>query len=187
MVLLSKYSYIRFVNDYMKKRMENILRGRPLKKKEKKPLNKISEKRKNKMDEDNKSRGGGDSELQKWFKARIKHSMVGKCAESGLKTETGVYRYAIMSCCHILPKSQCPSVKYHPLNFIELTPDLHFKWDNISWEERETWCCWPIVRERLIMMWPELGSAEYRNFPPNLRKWIEENNALPLNIHPIKK
>src|SRR5690606_8177390 len=118
---------------------------------------KVSAKRKAMMEREKEERGDNDTELQKWFKARIKYSMKGRCEETGLKTETGIYRYAIMSCCHILPKRLCKSVMYHPLNFLELIPDMHHKFDNIGWEERETWGCWPVVVQRLIMVYPDLA------------------------------
>lgn len=145
-------------------------------KKEKKPLKKVSDKRKKELEEEKKERGGEDTELQKWFKARIKHSMTGHCEETGLRTETKVYQYAIMSCCHILEKRNCPSVMYHPLNFLELIPDMHHKFDNISWEEREKWACWPTVMERLILMYPDLAPEERRFFPESVVKYMENNN-----------
>lgn len=150
------------------------LAGQPKQKKQytipKKSAKKIAKEK-----EEREQRGDDDTELVKWFKARIKYSMVGRCAESGLKTETNIYRYAIMSCCHILEKRNCPSVMDHPLNFIELIPDLHHKFDNIGWEERETWVCYPIIKERIIMMYPDLAPEERRFLPPKLREEIENS------------
>lgn len=154
------------------KRKNGILPPLPTKK-DKKPIPKMSEKKKRELDAQKEARGGDDSDLVKWFKARIRYSMKGVCEESGLKTDTGIYKYAIMSCCHILEKRNCPSVKYHPLNFLELIPDLHFKWDNSSWEERQTWACWPVVEERLIMVYPDLAPEERMFFPEKLRNKIE--------------
>jgi len=127
------------------------------------------EKEKNEREE----RGDNNTDLQKWFKARIKYSMKGVCEETGLKTETHVYQYAIMSCCHILEKRNCPSVMYHPQNFIELIPDMHHKFDNISWEEREKWACWPVIRDRLIMVYPDLDPSERRFFPESVLKYMK--------------
>lgn len=146
-------------------------------KKEKKPIAKKSEKKLAQEKKEKEERGDGDTELQKWFKARIKYSMTGYCAETGLKTETKVFKYAIMSCCHILPKAQCPSVKYHPLNFIELIPDFHHKWDNISWEMREKWGCWPVVEQRLTYLWNDLAPEERRYFPEKLRYKLENQSV----------
>lgn len=154
------------------KRKAGLLPPLP-KRKERKPINKKSQKKIAEEKAERERLGSNDTQLVKWFKARIKYSMVGRCAESGLKTEIGIYRYAIMSCCHILEKRNCPSVMYHPLNFIELIPDLHFKWDNISWEEREKWACWPIIKERLIMIYPDLAPKERRFFPESVQREIK--------------
>jgi hypothetical protein len=80
-----------------------------------------------------------------------------------------------MSVAHILPKSTCPSVATHPLNWIELNVDFHKKFDAMSWEEREKLGCWPVIRERLIHIWLHLAEAERRHFPHSLRQWIEDN------------
>jgi len=147
-------------------------------KKPPKPIAKVSKKRALELAEERKQRDGEDTYLVKWFKARIKHSMTGYCEETGLRTETKVYQYAIMSCCHILAKRLCPSVQYHPANFLELIPDMHHKFDNISWEERETWACWPVVRDRLIMIYPDLAPEERRHFPESVIKYMEKHNSL---------
>lgn len=143
-------------------------------KKERKPIAKISEKLKKKQAEERKARGDDDTELQKWFKSQIKRMNV--CEETGMKLETNIYKYAIMSVCHILPKAQCDSVRVHPLNRLFLLPDLHFKWDNSSWEEREKWSVWPVVQERLIMIYPSLDPSERRFFPSSVLDYIEKNN-----------
>lgn len=142
--------------------------------KPKKRIAPISEKKKKELKEA-KDAVTGETSLQKWFRDRIKYSMTGYCAETGLRTETKVYQYAIMSCCHILPKRLCKSVALHPCNFIELIPDMHTKFDSISWEERETWACWPEVKNKLVMMWPDLDPSERRHFPDSVRKYIEDN------------
>lgn len=142
--------------------------------KPKKRIAPISEKKKKELKEA-KDVVTGETSLQKWFQDRIKYSMTGYCSETGLRTETKVYQYAIMSCCHILPKRLCKSVALHPCNFIELIPDMHAKFDSISWEERETWGCWPEVKNKLIMMWPDLDPSEYRHFPQSVREYIEKN------------
>lgn len=123
-----------------------------------------------------KLRGGEDTELKKWFKARQKF-MTGKCQECGARTEIQKYEYAIRSICHILAKREtmCPSVATHPLNYIELCEDHHHKFDNSNWGEIEKWNCWPVVRERLVMVYPDLAKEELRHFPESVLKYIEEN------------
>lgn len=144
-------------------------------KKEKKPIAKKSPKKIAEEKAERERLGGGDTELIKWYKARIK-MMTGFCNETGLKTETKIYKYAIASICHLLPKSTCPSVKTHPLNWIELNCDFHTKFDSMSWEEREKLGCWQIIHERLIHVWECLAPEERRFFPDNVRNFIEKHD-----------
>jgi hypothetical protein len=136
----------------------------------KKSAKKLAQEKKEKVD-----RGGEDTELQKWFKARMKH-MTGHCYECGARTETSIYQYAIHSICHILAKRKtvCPSVAYHPLNWVELCPDHHAKFDSSTWEEIEKWGCWEEVRDRLIMVYPDLAEEEHRHFPESVKKYMIE-------------
>lgn len=134
---------------------------------------KVSKKRAAKIAEEKKERGDDDTEKQKWFRNRIKQ-MTGYCAETGLKTETKIYQYAIMSICHILAQRLCPSVALHPWNFIELNVDFHFKFDQMSWEEKEKLGCWPIIKERLIAIYPSLDPMEHRHFPESVLKKIDK-------------
>src|SRR5690606_22614697 len=120
----------------------------------------------------------GESELVRWFKARMK-MMTGKCAETNLATETKNYKFAISSICHILPKSTCKSVKYHSLNWIELHPDFHTKFDAMSWDEREKLGCWPIIQERLIFVYQDLHPSERRYFPQSVLNFINKHQAFP--------
>ncbi len=166
------------MSDYLKQRQEWGKYGKPPKEKKTYTIPKKSAKKIAEEKTEREARGSDDTELQKWFKARIKYSMKGVCEETGLKTETNVYQYAIMSCCHILEKRNCPSVMYHPLNFIELIPDIHHKFDNISWEERETWSCWPIVRDRLIGILPDLDPSERRFFPESVLKYMKDHEPI---------
>lgn len=121
--------------------------------------------------------GGDDTELVKWYKARMKQ-MTGRCNETGMKTETHIYAYAIMSICHLLDKrdAKCPSVKTHPFNWIELAPDIHTMFDRSSWEERELMGCWETIRDRLILIYPNLDPAERRHFPESVLKYMEKTN-----------
>ena len=142
--------------------------------KPKKAIPKISEKKKKEMAEQKKERGGKESDLVKWFKRQMK-VMPDYCEETGLKMETKIYQYAIMSICHILPKSTCKSVALHPLNRMFFNVDFHHKFDAMSWEERERLGCWPVIMERLIMIYPDLAPDERRHFPESVLKFIENN------------
>jgi len=160
---------------YLEERRKFIEAGRPLKQKIKKPIAKMSAKRIEKEKAEKEARGENDTELQRWFKMQMKYMNV--CEETGMKLETKTYRYAIMSICHILPKSKCKSVATHPLNRVFLLPDLHAKFDAMSWEEREQMGCWPVIQERLIMVYPDLAEDEKRHFPESVLRFIEANNV----------
>lgn len=162
-----------YLEDRAKRKM-GLLPPLPTKK-EPKPLKKKSDKKIAEEKAERQRLGGDDTDLVKWFKARQKQ-MTGYCAETGLKTETGIYRYAINSICHILSQQQCQSVMYHPLNWIELNQDFHVLFDKMSWEEREQLGCWPIIKERLIHIWPHLDPGERRHFPDSVRNYIEKNS-----------
>ena len=162
------------MSDYIKKRQEFILQGRPLPEKKKYNIPKKSEKRKQKEAEEKELRGGEDTDLVKWFKQQIK-VMPEYCEETGLKMETKIYKYAIMSIAHILPKASCKSVALHPLNRMFFNVDFHTKFDAMSWGEKEKLGCWPIIVERLIMIYPDLAPSERRHFPDSVLKIIKEN------------
>jgi len=157
---------------YLDERRKHIEAGRPLKQKKSYQIPKVSEKRKAKMKAEAEVRGDGDTELQKWFKARMKYMTV--CEDTGLQVECKIYRYAIMSICHILPKSTVKSVAVHPCNFVILLPDLHTKFDAMSWEEREKMAVWPVIMERLIMMYPDLAPEDRRHFPESVLNYMNK-------------
>jgi len=143
--------------------------------KPKKPIAKISDKKKKELKEA-KDKETGETELVKFFKGRMKF-MTGHCMWCGAKTETHVYSGAIFSICHILEKrdTMCPSVKTHPANWVELCPDHHTMFDKMNWEEKEKLGFWETIRERLIIMYPDLSPDEHRHLPDSVRKYIEEN------------
>lgn len=139
-----------------------------------KPMRKVSEK-KQAADKAAKDENG-DTELVRWFKRCMKY-MMPTCSECGCKVETGIYKFAIMHIAHLLPKrdTMCPSVKYHPMNFITLCVDHHHYYDNVSWEEKEKMGCWPVIMERLIMVYPDLAEDEKRHFPQSVLNYMEKN------------
>lgn len=147
-------------------------------KKEKKPIAKISEKKKKKL-ADVKDENG-DTELVKWYRGRMK-VMGERCYWCGCKVENKIYSHAIFSICHILEKREtmCPSVKTHPLNWITLCPDHHHQFDSMTWEEREQLGFWDIVRDRLVMVYPDISPEEVRHFPDSVLKYMEANNPFP--------
>lgn len=160
---------------YQQRRLDFINSGRPLPpKKLRKPIPKKSESRLKQESEEKQRRGDGDTELQKFFKSAMKR-MVGRCAETGLVTETRIYQYAIRSICHILPRKKCPSVAYSQNNWVELDPGFHVKFDAMSWGEREGLGCWPVIRDRLVVVWPDLAEGERRHFPESVLEYMRKN------------
>lgn len=164
---------------YLEKRREHIQNGRPLKEKKKYYIPKISKKRVEQLKAEKEARGDGDSDLQKWFKQRIKQ-LTGHCAECGAKVETKNYQYAILSVCHLLAKRDtvCPSVKIHPANWIELCPHHHDILDKSNWKEIELWGCWQEIRDRLILVYPDIDPAERRFFPESVLKFMQEKGGI---------
>jgi hypothetical protein len=144
----------------------------------------ISQKHIERMKELNKGNGEvvvkEDSDLVKWFKARMK-MMRGSCAECNSLTNTKEYKYAINSIAHLVGKrkSVAPSVALHPLNWIELCENCHTQYDKSSWEEIELWDCWGTIKERLLMVANDITPNEERHLPDSVRKYIIENDPFP--------
>ena len=116
------------------------------------------------------ARGDNDTELQKWFKGRMKY-MTGFCAECGAITETKNYALAIRSICHILPKNDngFPSVKFHPFNWIELCWGCHSTFDNfLGWEQKMGMRAWPIIEERILGMEASLTELGVGKLPKTI-------------------
>lgn len=164
------------LSEYQKSRANHINAGRPEKPKKVYQIPKKSTKKIKAEAAEKERLGGDDTELVKWFKARMK-VMGNTCNECGCKVENKIYQYAIMSICHLLAKREtcCPSVKTHPLNYITLCVDHHHLFDNSSWEEKEMMGCWETVRDRLIMVYPDVAENERRHFPDSVLKFMEKN------------
>lgn len=169
------------MSDYMKKRMQHILNDRPLPDKKITRIKPVSDKRAKKIaaakDEN------GDTDLVRFFKSAMKR-MTGHCMNCHARTETNVYSAAIFCICHILDKrdTMCPSVKTHPCNWIELCPDCHREFDTphpdpkkTIWDKRQEMGIWDAVRDRLVMVWPDLAEAEKRHFPESVKNWIKDH------------
>lgn len=161
------------MNDYMRKRLELINAGRPSPPKKKYVIPKKSAKRIEKEKTEREERGDNDSDLQKFFRSKMK-LMRGKCMETGAATNTKIYSEAIKSICHILPKSKFKSVATHPVNWMEYSWDFHHKFDNmLSWGDKLELKSWPIIEERIMMMSPNIAKEELRYLPDFLRDKIE--------------
>ena len=135
--------------------------------KPKKAIKRVSDKKAAALAAEKEGRNGEETDLVKWFKNQMKF-MPQYCEETGQPLETKIYKFAICSICHILPKESCKSVKLHPLNRMFYHPDFHTKFDAMSWEEREQLKSWPIIRQRLISIEPDLSPEEKRRLPESL-------------------
>lgn len=158
---------------YLDERRKFIEAGRPLPEKKKYQLKKVSDKRAAKIAAEKVERGDSETKLQKFFRRCIKQ-MTGRCSETGLPTARFPYHEAICSVCHILPQQSCKSVATHPAIWIELDKDFHKKFDAMSWKEKEKLKCWPVIRERLVMVYPDLAENERRHFPDSVLKWMKD-------------
>lgn len=160
--------------------IERLLKAREKKpKKERKPIAKKSVKTlaKEKAEKD----ANGDTDLVRFYKSVMKR-MTGHCLNCFARTETKVYSGAIFSICHILDKrdTMCPSVKDHVCNWVELCPDCHrefdtppFEKDRTLWDKRMEFGFWNVVREKLVMIYPNIAEDEKRHIPESILKFME--------------
>ena len=115
--------------------------------KAKKPIKKVSDKR---SAENNLAKEVGESEQNKWFKAREKDIIDSGsvCWETGEHIPKAYYRHATA---HIFPKSIFPSVATHPLNFVVLSPSngMHDRFDR-SVDDLKKMKVFPEAAERYL-------------------------------------
>ena len=158
---------------YQKELQRLKLYGKTAKEKKRYTIPKKSQKKIASEKAEREARGDNDTELQRFFKSAVKR-MTGRCAETGLETETKIFQYAVMSIAHILPKASCKSVATHPCNWMEFDADFHNKFDSMSWEEREKLKCWSEIRDKLIFVYPDLAGDEKRHFPQSVLDYINQ-------------
>lgn len=129
--------------------------------------------------------GDGDTDLQKFYRTAMKR-MTGYCLNCPARTETKIYEAAIFSICHLLDKRKtvCPSVKDHPCNWVELCPSCHQEFDTppfeknkTLWDKREEMGFWNVVRDKLILVYPDLAVEERRFFPESVLRYMEKHSA----------
>jgi len=164
--------------NYLHDRFKQKLYGKIIQPKKIYTIPKKSAKRIEAEKAEKEARGDNDTELQRFFKSAMKR-MVGECLWCGARTETKLYQYAIFSICHLLDKrdTMCPSVKCHPSNWIELCSDHHQMFDGMNWEKREMLGFWDVIRDKLVMVYPDLAANEQRHFPESVLKFMETNNS----------
>jgi len=165
------------MNEYLKKRQELILAGRPLPEKKKHTIPKKSEKRIAKEKEQMKA--GGDSALDLWFEARRKE-MKGRCQLCGGQTEKKNDKTYRSSIHHLFDKrsSMFPSVSTHEDNWLEVChfgnschDNIHNK--TITWELLHDSLEWKIIVDKFRKIYPFIAEAERKNIHPLLLKELQ--------------
>jgi len=155
------------MSDYLKKRQEHILQGRPLKVKEKKGIAKVSEKRKAKLAEQKES--GSDKSLDQWFndieKKHWGYLGICKCMECGQDIPL---KYARHATAHLLPKKIFKSVATHELNYLILCAGngCHDKTHRV--DKFVTMKIWANAASRIKQLIPLLPFDELRHISNQL-------------------
>lgn len=145
----------------------------PKPKKEKKPIAKKSAKKIKQEAEEQELRGGNDTELEAWFKARRK-DLTGICSHCGgvsCKRSNIYFRHSIA---HILPKNFFPSVATHEKNFIELcfwSPSCHTRYDNKVLDLMDMNCFDEII-EKFKAIYPSIDKKERKYIPDVLLQYL---------------
>jgi hypothetical protein len=112
-------------------------------------------------------------ELEIWFEERH-NEMKGTCKHCAGRTEKGKSSFKC-SIAHILPKALFPSVKSHPLNWIELCfygNSCHTNFDNYMIEIEELKCFQEVI-EKFIQIFPNIEEKERRRIPEILLKYVK--------------
>lgn len=138
------------------------LMGVPNPVKVQKPIAKVSEKKK----AENAINTVEDAELQAAF-LMFRKKMKGKCEHCGGKSCKDDNKYWKHSAAHIFPKALFPSIKSHPLNFIELCfweKSCHTNYDNGMIEPYEL-KCWPKMQKSFITLYGLMTREEKKRVP----------------------
>lgn len=166
------------MSDYLNQRRQHIENGRPLKPKKKYSIPKVSKKRAAQIAAERERRGGGDTELQAWYK-KIQKQLTGVCSRCGAVYDKKNLSYAICSTAHILAKREAmfPSVATHPLNWVELSPfcgchdwfDKKASWPEILADPK----IGELVADRFVAVEPDIAAHERHRIPDELRGLAE--------------
>ena len=148
-------------------------RGKPKEKKQYR-IPKVSARKKEKDEKERQARGGGDTELQKWYKERQKQ-LTGQCCRCGDRYNSKDLKQAITATAHILPKRTFASVATHPNNWIEFSAycGCHNWFDNYAnWDEIIKDPIGEIVIKNFIAMWPNISTKERHKISDSLLNYI---------------
>lgn len=170
------------MSDYLKKRQQESLFGKPPKEDKKYTIPKVSKKRAAEIAAEKEARGGADSDLVRWYKKKQKQ-LNGECQRCGAKYDRTNFKYAVHATAHILDKSKFLSVAEHPLNFWEANPfcGCHQKFDfNSTWEEKiADPKIGKLIVERFMMIEPDIAEEERKHIPQVLKDILEQLNPFP--------
>lgn len=164
----------------MQDRLDFINSGRPLKQKKVHLIPKKSPKRIEKEKQEKEARGGDDTQMEFWFKARRKN-MVGVCqCGCGKPSQKKDDMYFRHSACHIFPKAKFESVMYDSLNFVERAffGGCHSVMDDTSLDRWPNMADWEDVKEKFHQLAPKLTDQERATkFYHHLEKIIFGRNS----------
>lgn len=155
------------MSDYLRKRQQHILQGRPLPEKKSYSIPKKSEKRKQKELE--QKAAGGESALDKWFEG-IEKKYCGEhgytfCMECGAVVPQTYIRHATA---HLLPKKLFKSIATHELNYLILGAGCgcHEKTHRV--DKFVKMKVWPEAARRIKIMMEVLPIDELRHISSQL-------------------
>lgn len=168
------------MSDYLAKRMQLILDGRPLKTKERKPIAKVGAKRQAKLDAEKKANSveGKEETLNEWFqKIQAEHWIIpideklfAKCMECGKLISEDYARHATA---HLLPKKLFKSIATNDLNYLILGAgcgchDLTHRLDKFVKMK-----VWPQAAKQINQLLPLLPFEELRYISAQLYDALE--------------
>lgn len=157
------------MNDFLKKRQQHILDGRPLPEKKKYVLKKVSDKRAAKIAE-SKPAEDEETEKQTWFNSR-RREMTGTCqCGCGMPSSKYEDKFFRSSICHIFPQRAFKSIQFHPLNWVErkfwateTVSACHTNMDNKSMDLWPNYADWDDIKEKFWVLSPLLTKNEKAN------------------------
>lgn len=171
------------MSDYLKKRFEHVMAGRPLPEKKKYSISKKSSKRAAKEKELKAQLGDGITDQEQWFEDRMKESVpvCWNCSMEAPWLLEPKYKKLWRACqAHILPKRKgmFPSLALNPLNHLVLFPvwgghlcGCHDEFDS-SWFNATTMKVWEIAVHRFKEFEDKIAPSERRKIPEQFLKAI---------------
>ena len=126
---------------------------------------KISEKKRHEIERNKENRGTEDTELQKWY-GHIMQKEIPTCWETKEKIDIRDRMGWQGSIAHILSKSQIPSVRTHPLNYmiLKMWGGTHGQYDS-TWENAAKMKIWPYACKIINILYPILTREEKAKLP----------------------